>query len=788
MLRTHCTHVYCLSCSHSFGVAREHSMNIYGNMTGGADTYYGTLFSNFSYGMGENRNPNSPTNPDATSATAAAAAVAAAMAAVTGGGNGGTDWANMTGSYPPLNSNTLVGQSHQANSLNELAPPCSADDASSYATRMLAALAAAASVVYPVHPQQLPPHSNSLPATQSFMSNPSQADFAAMYYRSPPRQPTAMRSILNTGQYSNDSQFQTPVATLPGWPYTAPSNMYNSTSSTSGAGMTTVVDGWSTSTGQPSVVVQQDTSGLSLTHGQYGSNSADDGVVVGLQKTSAAAYYTPPHMRESLTMNYNRVVSGGLTDEQAASSYAVSQASAELGDRPGFLSSTSAPHLINGHLVNGQPNLMDPFLSLHQQKHDHTHSSTLKDYPQREHQRLMDEFSRLSVGDYTHTDHCNTSPCVTSGQMPVDGKSTTVGPHWSDTPAVFNSDRSATEHRSKAGGLVRPDTTVPQSALSAVHQPMTTVGRGIVGDAPRAKTWANIAGQPPRGSAAVLVGSTTGWSAKRLPGPVVAPTGSRAPAPGNSVVPISAKSTPPATVSANGMIKSELQSSGNQTFRVDASNTINSSKTMGNAGFEESMHQLQRESEALYQRLAKSINPSTFDTNVEKARFFVIKSFSEDDIHRSIKYAVWCSTELGNKKLDAAFVAANNQYPIYLFYSVNGSGHFCGMAEMTSRVDYDTRVRVWAQDKWQGAFSVRWIFVKDVPNTALRHIRVETNDNKPVTHSRDTTELPLERGRQVMEVLANYSHTLSIFDDFVYYEQRERQDGYRRKDASNRRG
>ena len=66
----------------------------------------------------------------------------------------------------------------------------------------------------------------------------------------------------------------------------------------------------------------------------------------------------------------------------------------------------------------------------------------------------------------------------------------------------------------------------------------------------------------------------------------------------------------------------------------------------------------------------------------KNARFFVIKSFSEDDIHRSIKYEIWCSTDHGNKRLDMAFRAMNNKGPIYLLFSVNGSGHFCGVAEM----------------------------------------------------------------------------------------------------------
>uniref|UniRef100_A0A8C5AV48 YTH domain-containing family protein n=1 Tax=Gadus morhua TaxID=8049 RepID=A0A8C5AV48_GADMO len=111
---------------------------------------------------------------------------------------------------------------------------------------------------------------------------------------------------------------------------------------------------------------------------------------------------------------------------------------------------------------------------------------------------------------------------------------------------------------------------------------------------------------------------------------------------------------------------------------------------------------------------------------------------------------------------------------------VNGSGHFCGVAEMRSPVDYNTCAGVWSQDKWKGRFDVRWVFVKDVPNSQLRHIRLENNENKPVTNSRDTQEVPLDKARQVLKIIAGYKHTTSIFDDFSHYEKRQEEEEYKR--------
>ncbi|XP_015679816.1 YTH domain-containing family protein 1 isoform X1 [Protobothrops mucrosquamatus] len=184
-------------------------------------------------------------------------------------------------------------------------------------------------------------------------------------------------------------------------------------------------------------------------------------------------------------------------------------------------------------------------------------------------------------------------------------------------------------------------------------------------------------------------------------------------------------------------------------------------------------------------KAAHSYNPKDFEWNLKNGRVFIIKSYSEDDIHRSIKYSIWCSTEHGNKRLDSAFRSMNSKGPVYLLFSVNGSGHFCGVAEMKSSVDYGTSAGVWSQDKWKGKFDVKWIFVKDVPNNQLRHIRLENNDNKPVTNSRDTQEVPLEKAKQVLKIIAMYKHTTSIFDDFSHYEKRQEEEEVVRKERQN---
>lgn len=70
-------------------------------------------------------------------------------------------------------------------------------------------------------------------------------------------------------------------------------------------------------------------------------------------------------------------------------------------------------------------------------------------------------------------------------------------------------------------------------------------------------------------------------------------------------------------------------------------------------------------------------NLPDFATKYDHAFFFVIKSYSEDDIHKSIKYNAWASTPNGNKRLDSAYedaqekaVDEGSKCPVFLFFSV----------------------------------------------------------------------------------------------------------------------
>ncbi|XP_047315059.1 YTH domain-containing protein ECT4-like [Impatiens glandulifera] len=185
-------------------------------------------------------------------------------------------------------------------------------------------------------------------------------------------------------------------------------------------------------------------------------------------------------------------------------------------------------------------------------------------------------------------------------------------------------------------------------------------------------------------------------------------------------------------------------------------------------------------------------NLQDFETDYIDARFYVIKSYSEDDVHKCIKYDVWSSTPNGNKKLDTAFDEseakmnkARTKCPIFLFFSVNGSGQFVGVAEMTGQVDFNKNMDFWQLDKWNGFFPVKWHIVKDVPNAQLRHIILENNENKDVTYSRDTQEIGLKQGLEMLKIFKNYEAKTSLLDDVTFYENRQKLQNAKGKSSKN---
>jgi hypothetical protein len=109
-----------------------------------------------------------------------------------------------------------------------------------------------------------------------------------------------------------------------------------------------------------------------------------------------------------------------------------------------------------------------------------------------------------------------------------------------------------------------------------------------------------------------------------------------------------------------------------------------------------------------------------------KSKYFIIKSFNEEDVHKAIKYSLWCSTNSGNQTLNEAFKQSKKEDgEVYLFFSCNGSGRYIGIAKMINQFNENKQFNYWTQDsKWKGYFDVEWIYIKDIPFKCFKMINI----------------------------------------------------------------
>ena len=158
-------------------------------------------------------------------------------------------------------------------------------------------------------------------------------------------------------------------------------------------------------------------------------------------------------------------------------------------------------------------------------------------------------------------------------------------------------------------------------------------------------------------------------------------------------------------------------------------------------------------------------------------KFYIIKSFSEEDIHKSIKYGVWSSSKNGNETLSHSFIKAKERGSfVYLFFSCNGSGRYVGVAKMKSACDYNKNFNYWTLDnKWNGLFNVEWLFIKDVPFKEFQNIMIIMKDGEiwPITYARDIQEIPFDQAKIMLDIFEKYQNTNTILEHFEFYDIRQ---------------
>ena len=168
------------------------------------------------------------------------------------------------------------------------------------------------------------------------------------------------------------------------------------------------------------------------------------------------------------------------------------------------------------------------------------------------------------------------------------------------------------------------------------------------------------------------------------------------------------------------------------------------------------------------------MNDPNFDVRkLKNAKFFILRSTCDDDIHKAIKYGFWTSTYKNNVLLNDLYKKySRSGTPIFLIYTVVGSGQYCGMAQMSSEVELKKTFSYWWEEvKWSGVFHVNWVYVKDLLYDEVEDMRMK-NGNKVVS-SKDGTEVDFHTGLELARRFKNSIYVSDIFEYFEFMDNRE---------------
>ncbi len=112
--------------------------------------------------------------------------------------------------------------------------------------------------------------------------------------------------------------------------------------------------------------------------------------------------------------------------------------------------------------------------------------------------------------------------------------------------------------------------------------------------------------------------------------------------------------------------------------------------------------------------LANVNNPKLDADYFKDAAFFVIRSKSFRDVHKSMKYGVWTSSKYNNYKFNTAFRQHGGK--VFFIYTTLQHNFFLGIAQMYAPVNPNKEFAYWGElGRWRGLCFVHWILVREVP-------------------------------------------------------------------------
>lgn len=138
-----------------------------------------------------------------------------------------------------------------------------------------------------------------------------------------------------------------------------------------------------------------------------------------------------------------------------------------------------------------------------------------------------------------------------------------------------------------------------------------------------------------------------------------------------------------------------------------------------------------------------------------ETRFFIIKSFNEDNVRKCMIDGVWATQSRNGQTLTRAFASCKN---VILFFSINKSRAFQGYARMSTAPSPDTPRPGWMNNvHWDSSppFRVEWLNKVPVQFSRINGLKNSYNDDHPVLVGKDGQEVEERCGRELLRVMQN---------------------------------
>ncbi|RDW94424.1 hypothetical protein BP5796_00187 [Coleophoma crateriformis] len=148
----------------------------------------------------------------------------------------------------------------------------------------------------------------------------------------------------------------------------------------------------------------------------------------------------------------------------------------------------------------------------------------------------------------------------------------------------------------------------------------------------------------------------------------------------------------------------------------------------------------------------------------DDTRFFIVKSFNEDNVLNCIEDSSWNTQLHVGKVLSQAFQSSQN---VILVFSINKSKAFQGYARMESLPGSISKPRWQESINWQsaGAFKIRWLTICSIRFQKIGHLRNSYNENLPVLIGKDGQEIESYCGWALLDFIdAEAKEALTIWN------------------------